>query len=238
MLAGTRPCVVLQQPLALARVASQQLLFAVHGVGNVDPEAGGDAVTERVEPLERIGVVEVRDMVEDRRRLGRQRRHIADRRAEAGGPGNGAGLLMIDHVVGRAVGDHHVGPRPPHDLHRGADGLLVEQHEEVHLFQAEVLRAEHRRAGLRLPGADSRDDLGIELGRAAVAVRRGCQDDSPAGLPQPHERASAEDLDVVGMRHQRQHARGLRGHVTLLRQSIEIPPRPRQPRRNPPRCPH
>src|ERR1043166_3948694 len=100
--------VVLHQPVTLAGVALKHFHLDVDNVADIDDEVRRDVAAERVLSLNRVTVIEVRNVRQGSTEL-TVGQEVGDRRPERGGADDRAGDFVIEHVVGWAVRQHDIG---------------------------------------------------------------------------------------------------------------------------------
>ena len=188
--------VVRPQPLPLAGVARQHGQFLLLLGRDVDHRRRLHFDPQRVDPVHRVAVVQVRDA---RPWLEREGGDVRRAVPERGRPRQQARLLVVEVVVPGGVREHQRRRDPSEQVRRQADRLLVVHHQQVALPEAVVRRPDQ---GGRRPGLARADraDVPRRLGHRPAVPRGGRRDmHLPPRLGEPHERPPAKDLGVVGV---------------------------------------
>lgn len=188
---------LLQQPVPLARVAGQHVQLEVEHRGGVDQKIGGNGLAKMVNPLERVDVVQMRDVGQRRGGVPLVGRVVWNRRAEAGVPHQFAGIFVIRHVVDRRGGQDDVGAHPSQELGDAPPTGIVVVNLQVEEFQAMVLGVDQAGGSGGLGSADRRDFQRAQLGTAAVPRRHRGDDQRAATLPQARQRSGTLEFDII-----------------------------------------
>src|SRR5262245_12965079 len=123
--------VMLDQPVSLADVGGEHLSLCVDHFANINAKAGCDLVAQRAFAFNRVAVIQMRDV--------RERRKVAlevkrDWSGERGGPDEGAGLLVVQVIARRAVGNHNGRFDHTQKLGHLRQGSRIVHHQQVALF--------------------------------------------------------------------------------------------------------
>ncbi len=200
--------VIRPQPVALAGVARQHGgLFLQHG-GDVQEGRWRNGISQWVDALDRIAVVQIRHPRTFSGRPGQNVRHGIN---ETGRAGQQRGHLVIDHVVARSTSQNQRWGNSAKQLDALPQRRLIVDHQSVPFAQTMVRGVDHLRGLACLLGAAMGNRPAVLAHAAAIPRGGGCHVYLPARFRQADERAAAENLGVIGVRHEAQGNAAIRG---------------------------